>query len=398
MPGDTYKHAIINTCGSGSDALFASHTRDTCFAELDAFWEVGNPGYTHVHFYHIKPHWAGCSTWGCIKYLYGLLLRGVNDLSALSSHHNTLVWNVPEHDPSDYMIFRAEDDSENFIQIGSTLADDTVFVDTTITTEHAYHYRVTSIDGDTLVDSGVSSTGMKAISEIIFENEGWCDAILVDKDYVYLGLGSVGVSLKKIDISDPYNPVVVASRNMPGASVSMCNMALQSSRGYLLCLDCEGLYIVDISDDNLTIVGELHELDGSGQCNTNEMCNDISIRGDMAYIASGVNNGIVAVNFSNPASPEIWGTYNRGEEVYRAVECIGDYLYTRGYVDLGPRFSLVLKPIVNEEWEECHFMFITNNFNLGMHLEPIKEGRPKGYYAIGTLDDTTHAVLSLNAS
>ncbi|UCF04224.1 MAG: hypothetical protein JSV33_09750 [bacterium] len=320
-------------------------------------------------------------------------------MEALAGTFNTLVWHEFADSSSGYDILRRVDDDEVFVQIGQNSLGDTFFIDTDVYADHTYHYRIISTLGDTLRHTNESSSGLREIAEMVLPSDFsvTSSSMTTDGHYVYLASGS---TLMKIDVSDPHNPVTVAERSL--SSLYISDFALNDIGCYLVCVSCDqGLFIIDVVDQNLPVVGHVN---GFSSCPDNQ-CRDVAVEGDMAYVACE-RSGIVAVNISMPTDPVVWGTYlNPDWGNYlkvRKVKVVNDHLYISGHTfTSGQRyFSEIIKPLVNESQQSCIFSVECSNvvepfcLDQSLHLEPIKDGAPRGYYSLGTISDTTFTILN----
>ncbi len=251
-------------------------------------------------------------SWGDIKSIYADASLGTTGMNALSSNDNTIVWHNFGEGNSNYRILRSVDEQDEVNQIGVNSYGDTIYIDDDIDFGHTYHYRIASPDGDTLYYSNSYSAGLRTTGEINYTDEGWPSAIVTNGDYVYLATGDNPGVLKKVDISNPANPVEVG---------------YGLNEMYLFCVDYTDFYVIDIEDNNMPVTGAIYDI-GGGPVDQN--CSDLAIDGYTAYVACN-KNGLIAIDISHPDSPEVWSTYygpgNPGDCGFNGVELVDGYLY-----------------------------------------------------------------------
>lgn len=432
---DAYMHTLICTSKAIDTYKFSCHTNDKKDVALNTDW----PWADLAHFYHITPSQCTFSgSWGEIKGWFADDL-GVGSPSGIaegfyeprSSEYSRLAWPEFADSAGMYSILRRVDDDEVFETIDWAEAGDTVFIDSTVTTGHTYHYRVVSEHGDTLMHTDEMSFGLLMTSELYFYGiNGLPDYIetlggdtvyaeyspeagfmIADGQYIYLACKD---RVKKIDVSNPENPVEVGSRDISsypflGFSPDVKDLGIGEeycTSGYLFVLTDLYLIIIDKTDNSLPIVSSISDF-GSEGCE----CNALVVMGHIAYVAT--NCGISAVSFYNPSSPEVWGTYTgigaSEDRSVTALERVDDYLYVEiTGNDLCSCYSEILETTVFDYPGSVYFDVICTDhddpicfdyeFDLtatnGMSYRPLR-GNPMGYYAAGRMDDTTFAVLNV---
>lgn len=112
----------------------------------------------------------------------------------------------------------------------------------------------------------------------------------------YIAAGSSGVHI--VDVSNPLSPTLQASYATPGSARS-----IQVIESLAYVADTEGLRILDVSTPiSPTLQGEL-------TLQEQQYLNDVSVQGNLAYLAlSGANGGLLIVDVQDPTNPLLVGT------------------------------------------------------------------------------------------
>jgi len=163
-------------------------------------------------------------------------------------------------------------------------------------------------------------------------------------------------SLWSLNISDPYNPVIVDELYVTGVLVSQIlkkndivyivtlnqglklvniadplNLQLIASYGFIsgskFNIDGDYLYAVNSSSASLTILNIIDSMNVTiaGSLNLGDYPENIEVFNEKAYIAkAGTNGGLQIVNVENPSSPTPVSFY-AGD--YQFISGMGDYVY-----------------------------------------------------------------------
>lgn len=374
------------------------------------------------------------ASWGAIKSMYydGGATSTSGEFAAgayepRSSQYNRLAWSEFAPPSSGYNVMRSVDDDENMYLVGNLAYGDTVFIDSTATTGHTYDYRVVTLAGDSLCYTDEMSFGLLTLSELYFYDINGKPGDLIiqgddtlyaeyvpeacfmiaDGQYIYLACKD---KVKKIDVTDPENPVEVGSRDISsfpynGSSQIIKDMSIGYYDGYLFVLTELSLIVINKTTNDLPIVSSITDFD-SGYYD----CIALSIMDNIAYVAT--TSGIYAVSFHYPADLEIWGTYtgmasSEGNPI-RALERVDDYLYVEIHGGSSEMcFTEILDPSVYEIPKSVYFdvvctdhdsLICLGNIDLTATTELpnfVLRGNPMGYYATGRTDDTTLAVYNV---
>ncbi len=140
---------------------------------------------------------------------------------------------------------------------------------------------------------------------------------------LYQGLLSAGIGDKLyfFDISDPVNPVIKGTEDMPGFMGTIYDIAFDGDYAYLATF-MDGLYIVDIgSTDNPYVVGHV---DPGG------WCYGVSVSGNYAFLACHFY-GFRVVDISDKVNPVEVFSYNTTGVAYDC-KAVDGCLYVAGSV------------------------------------------------------------------
>lgn len=133
--------------------------------------------------------------------------------------------------------------------------------------------------------------------------------------YAYVANREAGLQI--VDIADPAHPVTVGSVATPGTALMV---AIAGSHAYVTAGEAGGLQVIDISDPTHPfIVGSLLTPGSVGA---------VAIAGHFAYLAaSETSDGLVVVDVSDPASPQLAsGSAAHGRSAWD-VAVAGHYAY-----------------------------------------------------------------------
>lgn len=150
-----------------------------------------------------------------------------------------------------------------------------------------------------------------------YNTSGSAREIDVSGDYLYVSDYASG--LKVADISDPANPVQVASRAVYGLAH---DVVVEGDIAYMATYD-GGFYAFDISDP--TNPQEI------GNYNVSDKAYDLAVSGNYAYVAdTGVGTGLFVIDVSDPANPTQAALFDTPGRAY-GVAVVGDYAYVADY-------------------------------------------------------------------
>lgn len=157
-----------------------------------------------------------------------------------------------------------------------------------------------------------------------------CDStgILIDGNYAYVMSYYFGGSringMAVVDISDVYNPAVVATfTNSDHSAMNQPNECVKDGDYlYIASHGNDGLLILDVSDPTApSFVGEANGLSTADPSSPDTLVKD----GNYVY-TGGSFHGIVTFDVSNPAAPAVVGANGTsGHDLYDMVK-VGDYL------------------------------------------------------------------------
>lgn len=188
--------------------------------------------------------------------------------------------------------------------------------------------------------------------------------VAINGDLVYVAAGE---SFQVVDISDPTNPVLIATHavdNVTGVMIEG-NLALAYSSG----LFESKLEIIDIS--NIHTLTSLSTFDPTGRIN------DLEVRGDRVFIA-GSGPHLMVVDLEDPTNPVMSGSWTSSSGFAGAIEVVGK----RAYLAMNGTVQVV--NITNPENPGS----IEYDFQGGQHYAFLKATGNK-LLAVGGLTDNT---------
>ncbi|UCF05046.1 MAG: T9SS type A sorting domain-containing protein [bacterium] len=357
---------------------------------------------------HITGQWSDIKAVFCGSSL-GSSYDGLHDgeREPRSSEFNRLCWNAFADTMQTYTILRRTDSDEEYSTIGFRDFNDTIYIDSTTAAGHEYHYRIISNNTDTLQYTDEISLGLTRISTLAFPDiHDYPSTMLVENGTLYI---AADVKLKKIDVSDSYNPFEVGSRDfswLPKITFDprIKDIALDAYTN-LLVTGHNYFIVIDRNDNALTSLSEKTGF----LSDPNSHCTSVAVMGRTAFLGS--TEGVVAINYSNPYDPEVWGTYtgigtSQGMQCM-AVERVGEYLYLEFTTNWNVSKSEIVKPMVDEIAKTVYFDVICTDHDPPLCLYPETDlvgrinpllavplrGNPTGYYSVGKTDDSTFAVF-----
>jgi len=176
--------------------------------------------------------------------------------------------------------------------------------------------RLTNWVKTTIADWG--NPFQEAILDIPAGNDG--AKIQVQGDYAYVVKEGSTPDFVIMNISDPTNPTMVSSMNLPG---SPTNISVMGNYAYISSTEnSQELQIIDISNSlSPTIIGSYDTTggaDGKG----------VYVNGSYAYLtrSSSKDDEFFIINISNPATPEFASSLDLGATGMELV-VLGDYAY-----------------------------------------------------------------------
>ena len=148
------------------------------------------------------------------------------------------------------------------------------------------------------------------------------EAVLVEGNYAYLGIGS---DFTILDISNPSHPVRVGTLTV-SETYKLTDMAKRGPHVFVVGWD--GLHIIDVADVTWPILLISYQIVGYGNALS------VALSGNYAYL--GYGSGLRVLDISNPAKPEEIGVYSDLMGV-QDIAVAGSYAYlalaTGGYGD-----------------------------------------------------------------
>jgi len=148
---------------------------------------------------------------------------------------------------------------------------------------------------------------------------GW--KIQVQGDYAYVVRNNGNPDFVVFDISDPSNPSVTDSLNLPGAPR---NIVVSGNYAYIASIrNAQELQVVDISSpSSVNLVGRYN---APGRANAN----GIFVEGTTVYLSRSASNDdeFFVIDVSTPASPSLIGSENLGSDTNYEVSVVGNYAY-----------------------------------------------------------------------
>jgi hypothetical protein len=144
-------------------------------------------------------------------------------------------------------------------------------------------------------------------------NVHWVLGVAVSGNYAFLADQDYGLLI--IDISDPANPTLLGTYDVP----SYTKNVVVSGDYAFVADDHSGLYVIDIADpENPSLLGSY---------DTPGRCYDIAVAGDYAYVAD-FTAGLHVFDISDPAIPDSVGNYETPATfAAKGVKVSGDYAF-----------------------------------------------------------------------
>jgi hypothetical protein len=381
-------------------------------------------------------HCSNCGSWGEIKDAYRacsyteaasseMASFEAGALEPRSSKFNRIAWKDFAGETGQYNILRSVDDAGDWSTLKIKGAGDTVLIDSTSIPGHMYHYGVMSLNGDTLKYTDEMSFGLQAVSQLCFYDINSLVQTIVNGDTTYgaprralmipdgqfLYIASA-LKVKKIDVSDPHNPMEVGSRDLSflpeydGHAQDLMDMQIGYYNSYLFVLTSHCLVVIDKTNNALPVISTYNSFSPTlvgGKA--------LAVNGNIAYVAG--YGGIYALSFRYPTNLELWGHYSgfgaSAASYPLAIESVGDYLYVEFPGSVYRSYTEILKPRVYEQQQAVHFDLVCSNHDSLVCFPACTdliapsgdsyytmEGNPMGYYVLGKTDDTTFAVYDVS--
>jgi hypothetical protein len=344
-------------------------------------------------FDHVEGYNCNERRWGWIKALYFPQFHGLQaPVMALSNEGNTLVWERPDlDDEAPYHVFRWEDsaDPDDAELVSSVSPDDSVYVDETVSPGVEYHYRVATEDGETMVDLGTASAGLKLLGEFPVSESAGGNALAVRGDNLFV---STIDEIVRFDISDPHSPVETGRRVM------------DEPVGYLeLSKNGEKLYGTTTTDffilnatggSGLPWVGAIYDM-VSGDSNSHDEIYDLVVDWPIVYVSCG-KKGVIAIDVGYlPSQPQAAGTYDPdgGQNAFAAgpLEMVDGELYVWAHNHPSEDFRWdrldITRTLLAPYWDVAFSLICASNdvncWDLAAQKPTVAKGQGKGLLALG---------------
>ncbi len=167
----------------------------------------------------------------------------------------------------------------------------------------------------------VSDPAHPALLSSIQPKSASCNAVAVQGDLAYLACNPSGLFI--VDISSPQSPIEVSSQKVPG---TMLSIAVVGQYAYLVDgTNQQGLVAVDVSDPgNPEKTGTFTVMDVPDPQHENYSFYSVRACGNHLCLAA-VQDGLVVLDLSNPAVPAYAGRYDT--QVASGLAVDGDVVY-----------------------------------------------------------------------
>jgi hypothetical protein len=130
----------------------------------------------------------------------------------------------------------------------------------------------------------------------------------------------VGGGLHVLNVADPLEPLLMGRYAAPGSFISFVDVTGEGNKAYVSDA-AYGLWVIDASDERQPA--------RLGGVPTQGEIRDMAIEGNVAYLASGGGQGVLAVDIANPSLPKLLGRYHAGFDTPSAAVHEG-IVYTGG--------------------------------------------------------------------
>jgi len=137
---------------------------------------------------------------------------------------------------------------------------------------------------------------------------GFPNGVAVADGYAYVASGFAGLHV--VDVSDPENPQLLATRDTPG---NANDVRVEGVHAYVADGEA-GLVIVDVSDPLAPFL--------AGVLDTPGVATDLAVSGNLVFVADGAA-GVVAIDVSDPAAPIEVGRVDTPGNA-RGIDAAGD--------------------------------------------------------------------------
>jgi hypothetical protein len=188
---------------------------------------------------------------------------------------------------------------------------------------------VTAVEGDVLyVAAGVNGgllalrhqalTGPFATSTVSLPGYGY--SLALHGDYAYVANGSAGLAV--VDIHDLEALAFVRADATYTSGASAKAVAVAGNHLYVAdaSVSAPGLYTFDITDPTSPLAVDYDPVTGEP--------NALAIAGARLYMTvEGWPDSMFVFNISHPASPSLWGGFDRPDILFNAIAVEGDYAY-----------------------------------------------------------------------
>jgi hypothetical protein len=140
-------------------------------------------------------------------------------------------------------------------------------------------------------------------------------SVAVAGNYAFVAGGESGLYV--IDISDPSNPVLAGNFDTPDNAYGV---AVSGNHAFVGDV-ASGLLVIDISDPSNPVI--------TGICDTPGLAAGVAVAGDHAFVAD-IEEGLQVIDISDPSNPVLAGSYDTPGYAYR-VAVSGDHAFVADY-------------------------------------------------------------------
>ena len=214
--------------------------------------------------------------------------------------------------------------------------------------------------------AGPAAAGI-TVTEVAQLGTGPYDDVFIDGSYAYCAAGPTGMDI--IDISNPTNPVRVATYNTEGL---VNGIYVSGNYAYVADWDA-GLQIIDISTPSAPSL--------AGSYNTSGRARGVHVSGNYAYVADG-SAGLQIIDISTPSSPSLAGSYDTSGYAYD-VHVSGNYAYV---ADVGAGLQII--DISTPSSPNLAGSYDTSGSAMGVHVS--------GNYAYVADDDAGLQIIDIS--
>ena len=153
------------------------------------------------------------------------------------------------------------------------------------------------------------------ISSLNLNNQGLIGKLAVENNILYMGNGDNGMQI--VDISDPFNPMPLASCCSPTGDAF--GVAIQNNMAFLT--DSYGIQVIDVSNPQSPYLISLY----NNPVPSSQFLG-IAVQGNLVFAASE-GTGLQIIDISNSNNPSLIGYYNQASTFARDVKVRGDIVF-----------------------------------------------------------------------